>query len=94
PVTFEVPLDGNGKLTPISSSKSYAAIKSLSKDVEAEISMALIATAVEHFKSFVPSTLKYGVTGYIESKINASKNIKAVKNFNKTAMDYELKYIP
>lgn len=94
PVTYEVPTDGKGRLTPITSSKSYADIQKASKDIEAELIMAFQATAVEHFKSYVPATLKYGITGYIESKINASKNIRAVKNFNRAAMDYDLKFIP
>lgn len=94
PVSYSVSLDGKGRITPITSSKSYTDIKATSKEIEAEIAMALQATAVEHFKTYVPITAKFGLIAYFESKINAGKNIKAIKNYNSAAMDYSLKFVP
>lgn len=94
PVSYAVPLDGRGRITPITSSKTYSQLKASVDDLKAELSLALQATAIEHFKSYVPPTQKFGYLAYVESKLNENEGIRAVKEYNEAAMNYEIKYIP
>lgn len=93
PVTSQIPLDGNGRVSYVTTSKSFDELKATEQGLIQEWISALEATAQENFKTYVPIKREFTLPNYIRSKFIENDLIRAVRNFNKQAMDYDFSYV-
>ncbi|WP_350613309.1 hypothetical protein [Pseudomonas sp. HY7a-MNA-CIBAN-0227] len=93
PVTNEIPLDGKGRISYVTAGKSFADLKATKAGLQNELSVALQATALENFKTYTPVKREINVTSYIKSVFTENELIRAVKNYNNLAMDYDFEYV-